>query len=379
MTINYGLLSTYPPTQCGLATFSAALAGALSSAEDLVHVVAVVDDRDSAQPAGVSARWVRGERGGATEVARRLDRWDVALIQHEFGIYPGRDGQDVLEVLAALTVPAITVLHTVPAAPNSNQRRILEELAFYSAALVTMTETARLRLIEGYDIDEHLIRVIPHGADDLRGDPSGGRGTGVAGPVVLTWGLLGEGKGIEWAIEAMADVRLRVPGVRYRVLGETHPKVLAQHGQRYRESLVARAAEFGVSDIVDFDDRYLRLHELHNCVRAADVVLLPYDSLDQVTSGVLIEAITATKPVVSTAFPHAVELLGTGAGLLVERRNPAAIADALTLTLTRPELAASMSARAAVIAPDLLWPAVADRYREAARLALRVSPVQAIA
>lgn len=368
MHINYGLLTTFPPTQCGLATFSAALRRSLSSTSDTVHVVAVVDTAEELLGPGIDDRWVVGAPGRA--VAQRLNQWDVAIIQHEFGIFPGRDGIDVLQVVAALTVPVITVLHTVPAVPSSNQRRILEDLAFFSDVLVTMTETARDRLLEIYRIDDHLIEVIPHGADDL----GGGGKRPVGPPVVITWGLLGEGKGIEWAIEAMAALRSAVPSVRYQVVGETHPRVLAKHGERYRESLMARAVACGVVDLVHFDGRYLSLPELHRTVRAADVVLLPYDSTDQVTSGVLIEAITATKPVVSTAFPHARELLAGGAGLLVERQNPAAITAALERVLTEPDLARDMAAKAATLAPNLLWSAVADRYRKLAHGALPARP-----
>ncbi len=359
MTMNFGLLTTYPPTQCGLATFSAALIRALTAPSVGVHVVAVVDSADEQLGPGVQARWVAGEP--PRMAAQQLNRWDVAIIQHEFGIFPGRDGAEVLGVLAALSVPVITVLHTVPAAPSPNQRRIIEELAFYSDAVVTMTETARDRLLGQYGIDHHLITVIPHGADDLRG-PGGASSR----PTVLTWGLLGPGKGIEWAIEAMVEVGTRVPAARYLVLGETHPRVLERRGEQYRDGLIARVAQLGLSDRVEFDGRYLDLAELHAVVRSADVILLPYDSVDQVTSGVLIEAITAAKPVVSTAFPHAQELLSGGAGLVVERQNPAAIAAALCRVLTEPGLAAAMSAQSASLAPALLWPAVAERYRSLA-------------
>jgi glycosyltransferase involved in cell wall biosynthesis len=180
---------------------------------------------------------------------------------------------------------------------------------------------------------------------------------------VLTWGLLGAGKGIEWAIEAMADLQDLDPWPRYLVAGQTHPRVLERDGEAYRDQLVARATALGIGHAVDFDARYLHRDALQRLVQQADVVVLPYDSREQVTSGVLIEAVSAGKPVVSTAFPHAAELLAGGAGLVVPQRDPAALAAALRRVLTEPELAGRMSAEADRLAPQLLWSAVAKRYR----------------
>ena len=219
--------------------------------------------------------------------------------------------------------------------------------------------------------------MIPHGAPDLATVPA--EGPSGSAPVILTWGLLGEGKGIEWGIEAMAQLRDLVPAPSYLITGQTHPRVLERHGERYRRDLAARAGRLGVQDSVRFDARYLGSAELHGLIRAADVVLLPYDSREQVTSGVLIEAVAAGRPVVSTGFPHARELLSGGAGLIVGRRDPAAIAAALRRVLTEPGLADGMTAAARALAPDLLWSAVATRYREAAAAAIGTSAGRATA
>ncbi len=136
-------------------------------------------------------------------------------------------------------------------------------------------------------------------------------------PTILTWGLLGPGKGIEWAIDALAELVDLDPTPRYLVMGETHPRVVNREGEAYRSALQARAASRGIGHLVEFDARYLDLAALGRVVQEADVVLLPYDSREQVTSGVLVEALAAGKPVIATGFPHAVELLGGGAGLIV--------------------------------------------------------------
>jgi glycosyltransferase involved in cell wall biosynthesis len=382
--LSYGILSTYPPTQCGLATFSHALGRSLNATQDVpvgpgltagptagatTGVVAVVDHPEAHPLPEITHQWIRGRIGGSLGAAEALNAFDVAIIQHEFGIFGGRDGSDVLDVARAIRVPTILVLHTVLVNPSRHQQAIIEELVSRSAAVVVMTETARERLLERYEADPGAVRVIPHGAADNAADPFA---TGLPNqrPVILTWGLLGEGKGIEWAIEAMAKLSDLTPRPLYRVVGETHPRVVERHGERYREELAARALRLGVADSVQFDARYLDAYELKHVVQQADVVLLPYDSVEQVTSGVLIEAVTAGKPIISTGFPHARELLGSGAGLVVERCNPMAIADAVRRVLTEPGLAMRMAAAAARLAPSLLWPAVAAQYRELAADAL---------
>ncbi|WP_255485841.1 glycosyltransferase [Mycobacteroides sp. LB1] len=331
-----------------------------------VGVVALVDAVFETLPPGVVHQWVRSARNGAAAAAVVLNRHDVAIIQHEYGIFGGRDGADVLETVRALRVPTISVFHTVLVTPTAHQRTILEKLADATTAIVTMTSTARQRLIDHYAVDPAKIRVIPHGAANIRSQPEYQHQPITRTPVILTWGLLGDGKGIEWAIDAMALIANLRPAPQYQVVGQTHPRVLERHGESYRNRLIERAHRRGVANTVHFDARYLDHVELRRLIRQADVVLLPYDSREQVTSGVLIEAVAAGKPVVSTAFPHAQELLSTGAGLLVDRQDPAAIASALRRVLTEPQLAARMSAEANRIAPELFWPAVGRKYRELA-------------
>ena len=382
--IRMGILSTFPPTQCGLATFSRSLVDALNglpldAARGVTAgVVAVVDQPDDDRGPEVVHEWLRSDPSGAQSAARALNGFDVAIVQHEFGIFGGRDGADVLDLVRALRVPTIVVLHMVLVTPSARQRSIIEELVRSCAEVVVMTQTARRRLLDHYVVNEAALHVIPHGAADNSGSGAQ-RKSSTARPVILTWGLLGEGKGIEWAIEAMALLGDLTPAPSYHVVGETHPRVVERQGEQYREQLIARAQGLGVSDAVRFDGRYLDATELKHVVQQADIVLLPYDSVDQVTSGVLIEAVTAGKPVVSTGFPHACELLATGAGIVVERQDPAALAAALRRVLTEPGLAGEMSAEARRLAPGLLWPAVAAQYGGLAERAVIAWPVRATA
>jgi glycosyltransferase involved in cell wall biosynthesis len=266
-------------------------------------------------------------------------------------------------VLERLTVPVIVVLHTVLVDPTPHQREVLERVVAAADAVVTMTPTARRRLLQGYPVDPARVALIPHGAADNRLPPGTGLSARPARPTILTWGLLGPGKGIEWVVDALAELRDLEPEPRYLVVGETHPRVAERDGESYRLELIDRARRRGVGHLVQFDDRYLSIAALGRLVAGADVVILPYDSREQVTSGVLVEALAAGKPVIATGFPHAVELLGAGTGLLVPHGDSAAMAAALRRVLTEPGLATRLGAEAAALAPQLLWPAVAGRYR----------------
>jgi polysaccharide biosynthesis protein PslF len=359
-----GLLSTYPPTQCGLATFSAALRAELCRGRGEVGVVRVVDHPDACSDPAVVAHLVNGSVNSARGGVDCLNSYDAVVVQHEYGIYGGPDGCDVVDLVEALTVPTIIVFHTVLQEPTTRQRHILRRLLDAADVAVTMTETARTRLVNGYGADPTQVTVIPHGAIDLGVEPHRRPLPAGRRPLILTWGLLGPGKGIEWAIDAMPALRDLQP--RYLVTGKTHPKVLDRHGEDYRRGLRQRADRRGVGHLVELDDSYLGVRELAALVGAADVVLLPYDSREQVTSGVLIEAVAAGRPVVSTAFPHAVELLPDGPGLVVPQRDPAALAGALRRVLTEPGLADRMAAQAVLKAPELFWGAVAERYRQLA-------------
>jgi glycosyltransferase involved in cell wall biosynthesis len=178
--------------------------------------------------------------------------------------------------------------------------------------------------------------------------------------------LLGPGKGVERVIASMPSLK-DLPGrPRYLVAGQTHPKVLAEAGEAYRDARKEQARRGGVADSVTFDARYWNVSMLPALIQSASVVVLPYDSTDQVTSGVLVDAIACGRPVVATAFPHATELLGTGAGIVVDHDDPDAMAGALRRVLTQPRLAGAMAAEARRLAPEMAWPVVARAYRSLA-------------
>ncbi len=363
-----GFVGTYPPTRCGIATFTASLREAMALPQS--GVVALVDnDNDLSFGSEVVATLVRGSRRSLERAQRELERFDVVIVQHEFGIYGGDDGREVVDLVRGLTVPLIAVAHTVLASPSAHQRAILEELASAARFVVVQTNASRSRLLEQHLISAEGVRVIPHGApNNLSALPlrSSSRR-----PIILSWGLLGRGKGIEFGIDALAMLRDLDPAPRYIVHGQTHPRVLADEGEAYRESLQARAIALGVDDLVEFDNGYGDTTALLSLIRAADVVLLPYRSPDQVVSGVLVEAIASGRPVVATPFPHAVELIGEGSGILVPHDDSRAIAEALRTLLTDPRAAREAARVARQQAPALFWPNVGAAYRELAQSVAR--------
>ncbi len=376
--LGVGFVGTYPPTKCGIATFTESLRSVMASrgGGQRLGVVSCVDEAGALDhPPPVVAELVRGSAASLDSAVEALEDFDVVILQHEFGIYGGEEGAHVIELAERLTAPLIVVFHTVLERPSPARRAIVERLSETAEFVVVQSNAARTRLQGAHALDPERVRVIPHGARANLGPTTsasiGGR------PSILTWGLIGPGKGIEFVIEALARLRDLDPPPRYLVLGQTHPRIRATEGESYRESLLAQARTLGVDDLVEFDDAYRPTEEVLAEVRAADVVVLPYRSRDQVVSGVLVEAIASGKPVVATRFPHAVELVGKGSGLLVPHEDPEAIAAALRSLLTDKGLAARAAAVARRQAQAHHWQNVGRAYwqlaREAAGVRLRVA------
>lgn len=352
------LVSTYPPTQCGIATFTQSLAGAMFHMGDDVEIVAI----DLAGQGDFGPDVVHRHRGAADlpVTVSVLDSYDVVIVQHEFGIHDGIDGVGVLDLIAETKTPVISVVHTVPRTPTGGQRHALQGVLDLSDAVVALSYSAERLLRKDYVVRPHSLHVIPHGARDtwrLRSNtPRPTR------PRIMTWGLIGEGKGIEWGIEALALLGDLDPQPEYVIAGCTHPKVRAAIGETYRERLEALASERGVQARVRFVDHYLDEESLAELMCSSTAFLLPYDSRDQITSGVLVEAMVAGGPVIATRFPHAAELLSDGSGILVEHADPEDIARAIRLLVEDPQAADKMSDLAVAMSRPFLWSSVAERY-----------------
>lgn len=358
MAQSISMLSTYPPTHCGIATFAQSLTGALGRQGIGIRRVALDYDGEHGDGNGFTAL-----HRGSTDIrstADALNRADAVIIQHEFGIFDGDDGEEVLALVDRLGTPMITVVHTVPSAPRAAQRRILQRLLDISDAIVVLSYSAARVLRRRYEIRPRSLHVIPHGTTDLW------HVRRHAGPMtstrILTWGLIGRGKGLEWMLEALALVDDVDPLPEYVIAGSTHPKVHRQEGDRYLQELIDLARSLGVDERVGFVDGYLGDDRLADLVREATAFALPYDNEEQVTSGVLVEALAAGGPVIATRFPHARELLGTGTGLLVNRRNPRELAEAIRVIATDSPRTRAMRDASIAASRDFLWHRVAEDY-----------------
>lgn len=365
--IRVGIVSSFPPTRCGIATYAASLKAALTSHEGIsveARVARVVQEGDGMDTVDdVVVDVVPQSRDSIMEAAAVLSAMDAVIIQHEFGIYGPEDGWAAVELVEALDTPLIITLHTVLEHPNPRQRLILRRLVQGSDSTVVLSSVARDLLASVYRLDIGKVSVIPHGADLGRLPSPISRIENPAGqPLLLTWGLIGPGKGLEWAIRAVDILRKRHPEVRYLVAGETHPKVAAREGESYRESLESLIAGLGVEAHVTMIDRYLDTVELSELLGRASAVILPYESTEQTSSGVLVEAVNAGVPVVATAFPHAVELERLGAVRTVPHRHPEALALAIDHILSDRSEVAFMLAAQQEMACVTAWRTVGERY-----------------
>ena len=356
------IVGTYPPTACGLATYTAHLADALAQGARPPDIIRLVDDDGAPSPAPVVFDWRRDQPADTLAAAAVANRYDAIVLQHEFGVFGGEEGDEVVRFLAHCRRPVITVLHTVLSSPSVVQRRVMEAVMRDSAMVVVHTAIARVRLLATFDVCPLDVVVVPHGAHvDAPVRPHELDRGGL--PTMLTWGLLGPGKGVETGIAAVASMRRDGFDVRYLVAGDLHPRVRVRDGERYRDELVGLAHELGVSDLVTFDAAYRDDAALRALVRSVDVVLLPYDSTEQVTSGVLVEALAAGRPVVATAFPHAVEVSATGAVRVVRHQAPDRCASAVHAVLSDPARYRAMQEAARSEGARYDWAIVARRFR----------------
>ena len=364
--VRTAFVSTYPPRRCGIATYTHDLALATGSRE--VVALHPAEQQQLPYPAEVHHRIRRDEFADYVRIARTLEECvDVVSIQHDYGIWGGEDGATVVDFARALTVPAVATLHTILAQPTAHQRQVLTELISSCEGILVMSQSGAQLLKTAYGVPAARINVIPYGVPDLPlVDPATikpaleleGR------KVLLSFGLMRPDKGYELAIAAMPAIVAAHPTALYVIVGATHPDVLRDGGDAYRESLMARVDKLKLGKNVRFVDRFVGRVELTRWLEAADVFLTPSPNLDQIVSGTLATAMGAGRPVVSFANTYASEMLADGRGVLVPLGSPAVLADALIALLNDDAARVAMGTRAHEYSRGMVWSEVGARHRE---------------
>jgi glycosyltransferase involved in cell wall biosynthesis len=366
----FAFIGNSSPRRCGIATFTSDLQQAIAAstgAPDTVIVAMTDAGRHYDYPPIVGRQIADEKLDEYVQAAAFLNagRYEVACLQHEFGIFGGDAGSHILTMLSHLTMPIVTTLHTVLAEPSPVQHRVLRGVVDVSATVIVMAEKARELLTNEYGVPAEKIEIIPHGIPEhafVAPDAAKVRRGFLGKSVILTFGLLSPNKGVEVMIAAMPAILKRCPGAVYVVLGATHPNLVRQEGEAYRESLQARARALGVADNVVFLDQFVDQATLLDFISMCDVYVTPYLKEAQMTSGTLAYSFGLGKAVVSTPYWHARELLADWRGVLVPFGQSEPLGTEIAELLTHDARRDVMRRRAYAYSRSMTWPQTAERY-----------------
>ncbi len=364
-------ISSFPPRECGIATFTKDLTDELDKLRMFQgSVVIAVNEHGASYNYGRKVRFeIEQKRLESYERAAEYvnsSRIALSCLQHEFGLFGGSWGEYILRYLEELEVPNVVTLHTVLSSPEEKLLKVVSGLVEMSRRVVVMTRRSRRILLEYYGVPARKLRVIPHGVPrvDLAMNGKMKSSLRLSERLVLsTFGLIHRGKGIEYMIGALPKIVEREPRVLYLVLGETHPEVRKREGESYRNELIDLVEELGMEDHVRFHNRYLPKRELARYLQATDIYVAPYLEGDQSSSGTLSYAMGFGKPVIATPFAHALEAIGTRRGILCEFRDSGSIAKA-AIELLDPRKRRVLGLRAYRYANSKDWARVAQQYAE---------------
>lgn len=376
--LNFAFLSTYPPRECGIATFTQDLVRELKKKKELNPGVIAISDGLYSYDDDVLFDFAQQNRESYIEAAERINRSGIQLlvIEHEYGIFGGEEGEYLLDLIRRVRKPIITTLHTILTTPNQKRHDILQELCERSETVVIMAENSRKILQDVYGVDADKIEVIPHGVpsfnlpsrETLKKEHQLQDRT-----IVSTFGLISPGKGLEYGIEAIGQVAKKHPEVLYLILGQTHPVVRRQYGEAYRSSLEKKVRELGLENNVRFVNKYLTKEEIVRGLQLSDIYMTPYLGREQAVSGTLAYAAGYGRVIVSTPYLYAKEMLADGRGLLVEFEDSRSISEAINFLIENPENRREMEAKTLCLGKTMLWDAVANRYVKTFRKAYQTA------
>lgn len=367
-------LGNYPPRQCGIATFTENVVTALQIAaleneiELNIEVIAMNDpDRDYAYPPIVT-RVIRDQvKQDYLDAADYINvaSADICIVEHEYGIFGGNSGLLLISLLRKLKVPVVTTFHSVIQKPNFHQKEVLKKIAAYSSGIIVMSKLAIHFLKEVFEVPLAKIFLVEHGVPDFEilksripNPPAHWEGK----KIMLTFGLIGRSKGIETALKALPRIVDKNPDLLYVVIGKTHPHVVRNEGEFYRDSLKELVHKLNIEQHVEFMDQYLSEEELVACLLAADLYVTPYHNKAQITSGTLCYALGGGCAVFSTPYWHAEEVLYDGTGRLFEFGDWKCLSKQVNEVLSEPTLLCSLKQKAYDYGKTISWPLISNKY-----------------
>ena len=367
--LQVAFVSSCLPRQCGIATFSAHLSQALEKnvGPNATAFIALSNNRSYDYSPKVVYEIKQDNPYDYHKAARQINASNVHVVslQHEFGLFGGPDGIYIKEFLKHLEKPVVTTFHTVLQNPSPGQKKAFKETAAYSQALVVMNKLAISFVTDIYDIPRSKIHLIPHGVPETEyKDPSYYKWQLALQDrlLILTFGFLSPNKGIETMLKALPAVTRKHPDVLYIVLGITHPVEKQHNGEAYRKSLESLVKDMDLSRNVFFIDSFVDDENMDRFVGAADIVVCPYHSEAQITSGVLSIALSKGKAIISTPYLHAREALAEGRGLLVNVKDPAAMSEAVLRLANNPLERQVLAERAYALGCQMGWSNVSKQY-----------------
>ena len=364
---NIAFLSTYPPRECGIATFTQDLVNAMDNSRIMeTSVVAIKNNEDNVYDDKVIAEIRQNNHDDYIKAAHKLNDSDIDLVvvEHEYGIFGGDHGDYVLDFVNNLNIPVITTLHTILPEPDPKQRAIISTLGEKSAKIVTMAKNTKQLLQSIYGVDPQKIEVIHHGVPKklIQSRESLKKKFGYENmQVISTFGLLGPGKGIEHGIEAISKVVKDHKDVMYLILGQTHP-ALKEEGQAYRNKLEKLVDELDLNSNVRFINRYLTKDEIIQYLQMSDIYMTPYVGKDQAVSGTMAYAVGYGRVIVSTPYLYAREMLSDRRGMLADFNSPDSLAKCVNYVLENPAQKSRMERAIIKIGRTMYWDKVAQSY-----------------